>query len=612
MPGSATMEEQIADSTNQYRSPSGPNKGVNYRRLCEALKFSQNKLKPFREHRIHALKQYVGRHYSNDGATDRVPVNMIEQAVLIYLFQLAAQNPRVLAMTRHQSLKPAASGLEDALNHLLDEINFLDSLQRAVVDSLFAPFGILKVGMAPNGKIETDGFTHDVGQPFADCVDFDDYVRDMSAKRYDQVGLVGHQFRMLLDHARENPNFKKSIRQELKAQGGDYGEPGEGEGADRISRGTSKEAESLHEYIDLWELWLPVENVLVTFPVGHSGAGEPLEVREWTGPECGPYHHLSYHEVPANEMPLPPVANWIDLHDAANRSYNKLMRQAARQKTVLAAPGDASADAAKIRDAVDGGIIVTDAAERVKEFAFGGVDNVHLAFFLQTKQLASMQAGNLDSLGGLAPQSETATQEKLLAESASARMRYMQRRVMAFTQDAVRSLAFYLWYDPLIKMPLSKRIKGSDIEVPYDWDEDRKEGDFLEYNISIEPYSMAGTSPAQKLSTIQAVFSQLIAPFAAQMQQQGIVPDFEGLLRMIAKYTDMDELDDILKFTDPSTFIAQSNGPVQTGKPANTTRTYDRVKKTGTPGGQEQAMSQLLMAAKPQQNGQGAPQTGGR
>ena len=85
---------------------------------------------------------------------------------------------------------------------------------------------------------------------------------------------------------------------------------------------------------------------------------------------------------------------------------------------------------------------------------------------LELEQEFKMYAGNLDLLGGLSAQSETASQDKLLAGQANKLLDAMQRRVLAFTKQVVKSLAWYLWNDPFINMPLTRRVPGVRLYAP--------------------------------------------------------------------------------------------------------------------------------------------------
>jgi len=94
------------------------------KRLQQAINWSFRQLKPFRANDIEAMRQYVGRHYSNKGSTKTVPFNLLELAVSTYTQRLAGGKPRMLATTPHRSLMPQAAKLQRGTNHLLEEIIF--------------------------------------------------------------------------------------------------------------------------------------------------------------------------------------------------------------------------------------------------------------------------------------------------------------------------------------------------------------------------------------------------------------------------------------------------------------------------------------------------------
>ena len=93
-------------------------------RLKAAVSHSRRRLEPYRVRRVAALREYVGRNYSDQGAPDRVPVNFIELAINIYSRQLASSRPAVTIYTRQKQLQIFAKEFEYAVNHLLKELDF--------------------------------------------------------------------------------------------------------------------------------------------------------------------------------------------------------------------------------------------------------------------------------------------------------------------------------------------------------------------------------------------------------------------------------------------------------------------------------------------------------
>ncbi len=54
-------------------------------RLFASVQWSRRQLEPFRRNRRVMLEQYVGQHYGDSGSRKRVPINLREMAMNIYL-----------------------------------------------------------------------------------------------------------------------------------------------------------------------------------------------------------------------------------------------------------------------------------------------------------------------------------------------------------------------------------------------------------------------------------------------------------------------------------------------------------------------------------------------
>ena len=576
-----------------------PNNPRDLQKLNQAISFGRRKLEPFRKRKYEIVQQLVGNRYGDHGSTKAVPINLIELATNIFTRQLAANAPRALVSTAHMELKPMAMNLELAMNHLIEEIDLGRTLRLSVIDSLFS-MGIIKVGLNRTGSVEINGVKHDVGQPFADTVTLDDWVHDPAAKLMERCQFMGNRYRVPLDVAREMPSFNKKARDELQATPRTgHNEAGD-EREETHSQGHATDPDEYKQYVELWDIWLPQEGLVVTIPVD-GDRPRPLRVVEWDGPEHGPYHILSFSPVPGNTYPLPPAAMWFDLHDLANRLWNKLGRQAGRQKTILGVMGGAEGDAKRVIEANDGETIRMDNPDRVNEFKFGGIDPSNLAFALQVMDKASYLWGNLDALGGLSPQAETLGQDQMLIQNASKRVADMQDRTIEYARNIMRDLGWYMWQDPLIELPLVKRVPGTDVEIPVTWTPEQREGDFMDYNLNIEPYSMQHSSPGLRLQTLMGMVQSILLPAMPMLEQQGIHVDFEALLKLIAKFSNLPELEEILVFSGEPSY---DPGPVQTrrgGMPAQTTRRYERVNRPGaTRSGKEAALMQTLLGGRAQ------------
>lgn len=339
-------------------------------KLRTAIGYSRRQLQPFRQQRYDTVRQYVGYHYSDDGAADRVPLNLLELAVNIYTQQLAARSPQVIVNTPFRELRPQAATFELGLNQLLKEIRFGDTVRMAVIDALFS-IGIIKTGLERRSSVEIDGYLHDVGQPFADIISLDNWVHDTTATRLDKCQFMGDRYRLPLELVKKSSAFTNT--DQLKATTKtSYNEDGDSK-TESLSHGSQVDPDEYAEHIELWDIWLPAENIILTIPA--EGESKPIRVIQWDGPENGPYHLLSFSPVPGNIMPLAPSALWMDLHDLANRMFRKLGRQAERQKTVLGVQAGAEDDGNRIISSNDGETLRLDNPDRAREYPYGGAEH---------------------------------------------------------------------------------------------------------------------------------------------------------------------------------------------------------------------------------------------
>mgnify|MGYP000429109082 CR=1 FL=1 len=164
-----------------------------------------------------------------------------------------------------------------------------------------------------------------------------------------------------------------------------------------------------------------------------------------------------------------------------------------------------------------------------------------------------------------------------------------------FVAGAVRDLAFYTWNSQQRRVVVRK-FKGMDFTSEFS--PDTQQGDFNDYGLDIEPYSMRSRSPAEKLQILDGVMQRYVMPLLPMAQQQGIGIDVSKLLTMVADLADFDELNDILIRTEPMVAAQQADPST---KPDITTRTYRRENIPGAGSAQKQQQIAAAMAGVGQQ-----------
>jgi len=561
---------------------------VRFRRLSGAVKASYDLMEPFRAKHLEAVKQYVGTHYSDKGASAAVPINMIELGVTIFQRGLAPRAPAVLVRTASTELMPFAAKYEAVLGRVIQQIRLSRTMAAAVRDGLLG-LSITKVGF--------NGFV------YADTVDHDDVVLDMSARRFERCGFIGQKVRLPREEARRR--WGKAVDDLAQRDPSWPSSNGEARLAD-IGGGDMTGDEPLDDMVELWEIWLRSENLIVTYQEGDDA---PLSVDQWDGPNNGPYHLLAFSFVPGNLMPLPPVSSWMDNHMLINSVRRKLGRQAKRFKQLLLAPGGSKADVDNILEAEDGDAVRCENGRSMEERGFGGPNQQLFALMLQMREIFKEQAGNLDALGGLAPQADTLGQDKMLQSSASFRMQDMQAQVLEFLQGVVAALGHFIW----------RKDMGLRAEVPFGFDldflgsgmpfefggPDRRDGEEDDFALSIQPYSLEPQTPQRIKAEVDDLWRNAILPLAPLLAEQGIVPNMEGYLRLRARLSHLDEIEQLVTFTQSGRKTDKSAPHDAVLKPPSKGEYLHRSVSGGSPQGKTQAMISTMMGANVQRKEKG-------
>jgi len=549
------------------------------KKLHTAIDWSVKQLDTPRKNRVSAIKDLVGKHYTANGSDAIMPVNALKLAIDVYVRYLAARKPRGMFSSRVQGFEPVAKNFELAVNQIPDEIKLGNTLRQIVIEALMSPMGVAKCGLHTSGSVL--GYAY--GEPFVDCVTLDNYFFDLSAKTWDQVQFEGNDYWMEFEDFKEWIDEKD--RKDIKSDPHEIlGEDGQTV-AESITANST--ADVYRERIWLRDVWLVAERKLITYGVKSK---KVFSVVDYAPDMPDPYIKLWYSLVPGNLLPLPPVASWRDLNELANALFRKLGASADAYKEVLVFAGGDDAGAIAYKGARHGDGINAGGMKQPETWSAGGIEPKSLVFYQQVKELFSYFTGNMDSLGGLAPATQTIGQDKLLAEAAGAQLRDMADQTVEFVRNIFKALAYYEWTNPIKTRTLKKNVAGQIIDV--DWTQEAKQGNFDYYDIDIDVYSLQDDSPGMRLQKLGVVMQQYVLPLMPAIQQVGGYFDVESLMRTVSKYSNLPELETIVTFPD--------DPMPQTGSGQGSTQQYIGAPKTqqgGEPQGvPQQGLSQDMMS----------------
>jgi hypothetical protein len=467
-------------------------------------------------------------------------MNLIDRFVNIVCPYLVSQNPRVLIDPKRgiNASRSFARTLELALEHLFDEIELSAyTLRPAVLNSMFS-MGITKTGIMADSQVEIFGYLHDVGQPFCDNIDYDDYVGDFRARNKQEMEIEGNRFCVPMEYVRDSGLFKNYDNLSyVKEYNAEQTSPEEIAKKHMVP---FEHRNELRKKVWLTDLWIPDEGIIVTIPPEGQG-NKIMRVVEYDGPEDGPYDLLTYHHFPNSVIPIPPIYNVLNLNNIINRLVTKMNHQASREKKVMLYELSGAEDAETIRNTPDGFTAGVKNVDAFKEVEFGGVAETNFPFVQFLEQQYSIQGGNLYTIGGRESQAETLGQEQMLQANASKQLQDMVLQVHRFTRSITKKLAWYLWSDPYIQIPVIKELGEFKLKVEYT--PDVREGDFFDYGFDIEPYSMSMMSPETRFQRLMQLVGQVVLPTAQIAATQGSMLNVSELVNECARFLDVRNID---------------------------------------------------------------------
>lgn len=499
-----------------------------------------HRTKPVRKVRYKMLQQYANGFYSGGSGQIRrpMPLNIIDRGVQIIAPFLVTNNPRVLLETRYGASKPGmrsfAITMELALAHLFEEINLAQrTLRPIVIDSLFG-MGITKTGVWSGGTVDMGGWLADVGQPYCDRVDFNDYIGDISARNREEMMIEGNRYRLPKKFVFDSGLFKNfdhlvpDVHQEKDTD------------PKTIMDNRHTEYTELRETIELQDIYIPDEGITITLPLEGFGT-KIMRTVEWEGPEGGPYDVLQYKNFPDSIIPIPPVYIWLDISKTINIMARKMAENCEREKSIgIYQQGDEE-DAQRWKDSRHGDVIGLSNPESAKEITVGGFEPKSMEYLQYLEHQFAISYSNLYGLGGKGAQAKTLGQEQMLQYNATRALDDMVEQFHDFTRKIIKKLAFFLWTDPTKQIPMIRNVGGIDVEVTYS--ESAQEGDFVDYSFDIDPYSLSRMNPELRFQKMMQLISGVILPLAPLAMQQGSYPDVDAIVKEMGRYLHIPNLE---------------------------------------------------------------------
>lgn len=538
------------------------------RKLRDAVDASEKRLRPLRQARTQAIRHYA----KGADAKQKTIINLVHRTARTQAAHLAAGNPKHDARTPRREYRPAALLQQLALDHLGEELNRQRISRELLKDGLFGPCMVARVGVrAGNELLTIDGRQYDPGLPYVRRVSLDNLIYDPGAKHDDEALFIGERYPVFLEQALANPNFKGKedrIRRLRKLSDGRLGDQKGQRADDLFHEGLSdRERFGLLEMVELMDIAVYDSGAtyIVTIAADPNDAGDPLHVYQWQGPERGPFVKDQFDDIPDQPFGVPPVEQAIAASTASNEVINRLLKQMARLKSIMAYQPTSRDEALQIARAEDGDTVKVNDVTAIKMLQMDGVTPGLQPFAGLLLQLWNEQTGNIQTLSGSAPQGVgSATEFAGVAAGAGVLIDDLRRVHERFETEISNRLAFFMRNDPLRRpLPLVHRLPGGELlEVQYT--PEQREDEFGQITFKIKARSM--TSDRTDPNLRQRRIVELVAGIAQVAQVAAVtggVIDFAGTVRVMAREFGIEELDEVIGDPAYTALIQQLYGSVQ-------------------------------------------------
>jgi len=529
----------------------------------------------FRNARLMFLRNYVGQYYDRDqGEVGTEALNLIFNAIRILVPNMVMNFPQHKVTSDYLVSREYGELLGMALSWHDKRNRIRDVYRRVIVDAIFT-LGVLKTGLAESSSVYAfDEYDQvDAGEVYTEAVDFDNFVVDPASRDhlFRDAAWLGDRICVPRDQLLESGLYNNDLIERLPTAGQ---QPNKDDYASKLSMKNinSSDDYELQDEVEIVELWVPSANALVTVPGSkHVSFDDYLRVDEYYGPDDGPYTMLALTPpVPGNPLPVPTVGVWNDLHTLGNRMAKKIIDQAERQKDIVTYRRASADDAQEMLDAGDGEAVASDDPDGVRVLSFGGQQQSNEIHLAQLQNWFNMLAANPQQIGGERFDADSATEAKLLARNASIGIEDMKDLVYQMAADEARKRAWYFHTDPLIQVPLIRRVNlpadfrmgpggqpqmtapAMTKEVQVYLTPEARRGDFLDFTFNVEPESM-GRKDSNTRFQESMDFAVKIMPAAMQAAQTaallGIPFSAQKFITRMAKDRGIDWMDEV--FYDP-------------------------------------------------------------
>lgn len=463
-------------------------------------------------------------------------INLIDRGVFTIVPYLVEGNPRVSVETLVASYKPWAYTTQLALNFLIEKMSLADSVFIPVaINSMFGA-GITRIFTEYDRIVNFEGEVIKSGIPIIKVIHDSDYIGDPVAKNRDDFLFEGDVYRLPTDYAKDLFAGKDKAGNQIA----DYITPDYKLATDFSPKTISDPylnlmKYSIRDFTTFIDIYLYDENVTITImPEGNKA--KILRTIEEDGPDISPYDYLGYKFFPNCPTPIPPAWFWHDLDVSLNIVAKTSREQAEAQKDILFVSPSNKGLKDKVTNAKNMDVITANSpVENVNVVSLGGMNQAALPWMQFVESGFTKAGGTSEIMSGSGADSPTLGQEKMQFANASRIVNNMNTRYHIFMTSILKKLAWKVWTDPTVYIPIIKTIPGIG-EYEQTFSQADKVGDFYDFVFDVVPYSTQRMSPEMKYQRLMQFATQWVLPTMQMAEAQGAQFNIPEATKTMADY----------------------------------------------------------------------------
>lgn len=497
------------------------------------------------------VERYHGPYYKEGTFGDYASENHYYEYISLIVPRLVFDNPRVRVGTRRPGTQDmVAQAIRHGLNRWIRDTNLRTSLTEIATDVVFN-YGVALITEEENKTLTPKTGVQKPSHPMRPTVTRippKRFIVDPAATSMEDARFVGHRWvrdkEDLLEMAKEKSDEGWDVEaiESLTHT------------TDKRELGRNSDTPDRKEVV-CYEIWIPeveledspgknegFHGTIYTLGVASAKDSDEKvafvrEPRPYYGPRWGPYTLFGLYQVPNSIYPLGSLTAIEGQIEELNRHAEAAATSADQYKKLILVDNTDPKFVQRVKDGKDNFVIPVSGLERnrVVQAEVGGMTQQQLSYLQVARERLDRNSGLSDAQRGNVEGRGTATEVTVAAEAGTARMAFMKRQFSDAVQKMLCTVAWYLYYDDRVVMPLgleAEREFGEEDPWLVGGEHDPDSGaSFDDLELEIEPYSMERTTEGSHQRKIMEMFQ--IVTQTAQMIPQMPYVDWEALFAKI-------------------------------------------------------------------------------